>query len=220
MPKLVTAILCKNEADKYLERVLRRCLEFSDEVLVLDDGSTDDSDRIAWRLGCQVKPWTGQTMWGAEAAPRAALWEWGAQEAGDGWLLIADADMLLQGDPRPLLNTTVHNAWAFVLYDLWDSETTFRCDGYWQGHAHPRPWLFRPCMMQCDPSIWPERGIHTGHFPQNAVIDAGIADSDQLSWMHLAYLTFPARLRKREQYLAKSHLLTPFERAHADSVGD
>jgi hypothetical protein len=220
MPKLVTALLCKNEADKYLERVLKRCLEFSDDVLVLDDGSTDGGDRLAWRLGCQVRPWTGATMWGAEAAPRSALWEWGAQEAGDGWLLICDADMLLHGDPRPLLWTTQHNAWAFVLFDLWDSEQTYRCDGYWQGHRHPRPWLFKPSAMGYETPIWPERGIHTGHGPQNAVIEAGMVDSGQLSWMHLAYRDIPARLKKKEQYLAKSHLLTPWELDHARSVGD
>jgi hypothetical protein len=218
--RLITALLVRNEADKYLERVLTRCLQFSDKVLVLDDGSTDGSERIAWRLGCEVRQRANTGMWGNEAPARAELWDWAAQEAGDGWALICDADMLLHGDPRPFCLTTQHNAWAFPLFDLWDSESTYRCDGFWQGHLHPRPWLFRPGRLQCDPPIWPDRGLHTGHCPQNAAIDAGICDSSQLCYMHLAYLTLPARIRKRDQYLAQSHLLTPFERAHAASVGD
>jgi hypothetical protein len=218
--RLVTALLVKNEADKYLERVLKRCWEFSSDVLVLDDGSTDDSVRKAWGLGCQVRERRETGMWGNESPARAELWDWGAKEAGDGWLLIADADMLLQGDPRPLLNTTQHNAWSFVLYDLWDSETTYRLDGFWRGHEYPRPWLFRPSRLGYDTPIWPDRGLHTGHAPSNAQIDAGIAYPEQLCWHHLAYVTQPDRFRKHQQYLEKSHLLTPWEQAHAASVGD
>ena len=220
MPKLVTALLVRNEADKYLEQVLTRCLEFSDSVLVLDDNSTDGSDRLAWRLGCEVQRWTGATMWGTESPARAALWDWGAQEAKDGWLLIADADMILHGDPRPFLYTTQHNAWSFVLYDLWDSDTTYRCDNFWQGHRHPRPWLFRPSRLGYDVPIWPDRGLHTGHCPSNAQINAGILYPDELCWLHLAYKESSNRLRKHQQYLEKSHLLTPWEQAHAASVGD
>ena len=220
MTKLITALLVRNEADKYLEQVLTRCLEFSDSVLVLDDNSTDGSDRLAWRLGCEVQRWTGATMWGTESPARAALWDWGAQEAKDGWLLICDADMILHGDPRPLTLTKQYNSWSFVLYDLWDSPTTYRTDGYWQGHLHPRPWLFRPARLGYDTPIWPDRGLHVGHAPANAILRSGICHPEHLSWMHLAYMEQPNRLRKHQQYLAKSEILTPFERAHAMSVGD
>lgn len=220
MAKLVTALLVRNEKDKYLERVLRRCLEFSDEVLVLDDNSTDGSDRLAWSLGCQVKPWTGQTMWGTEAPARAALWDWGAEVAGDGWLLICDADMLLHGDPRPLTLSTQVNAWSFVLYDLWNDERYYRCDGFWAGHRVPRPWLFRPAYLGFDTPEWPKRGIHTGHCPQNSTLVTGICDSDRLFWLHLSFLERDARLKKVEQYLSQAHQLSPWELAHARSVGD
>src|SRR5207302_1681197 len=79
--------------------------------------------------------------WGNESPARAELWERGAKLAKDGWLLICDADMLLQGDPRPLVASWECNAWAFALVDLWDSERTFRIDGPWAGGpAQPRPW--------------------------------------------------------------------------------
>lgn len=159
-------------------------------------------------------------MWGAESPARAELWDLGAKAAGDGWLLIADADMLLEGDPRPFCLTTQHNAWAFVLYDLWNDERYFRCDGFWQGHTVPRPWMFRPKYLRSDPPIWPERGIHSGHCPINAELQVGIANPDLLSWNHLAYLRYEDRLLKRQKYLQQGHQLTPFERAHAESVGD
>jgi hypothetical protein len=218
MPKLVTAILCRNEADKYLERVLRRCLEFSDAVLVLDDGSTDGSERMAWRLGCDIRTRQETGMWGNESPARAELWEWGAQEAGDGWLLIADADMILYGDPRPLTLTTQHTAWSWVLYDMWDGPH-YRCDGQWQGHLHPRPWMFKPSALLEAP-IWPKRGIHCGHAPNNFPIATGILDNREYYWLHGSFWTPELRAVKLEQYLSKAHLLTPWELEHARSVGD
>lgn len=218
--RLITALLVKDEKDKYLERVLRRCHEFSSEVLVLDDGSTDGSAELAWKLGCGVRKRETTGMWGNESPARAELWDWGAQVAGDGWLLICDADMLLWGDPRPLTLTTQHNAWAWVLYDLWDSEQAYRADGYWVGHTAPRPWMFRPSRLGYEVPEWPERGIHTGHCPMNARLAAGVVGPDVLAWGHLAYLTKPNRLVKYQRYLAQSHQLSPFERAHAESVAD
>jgi hypothetical protein len=211
MPKLVTALLVKNEKDKYLERVLRRCQEFSDDVLVLDDGSTDGSDRLAWGLGCQVKTRAETGMWGNEAPARAELWDWAAREAGDGWVLICDADMILHGDPRPLTRSTQVNSWAWVLYDLWNDERYYRCDSFWQGH---------PAYLGYDTPTWPTRGIHTGHCPQNSTLVTGICDPSTVSFLHMAYLRKEHRLLKSERYLEQAHQLSPFELAHARSVGD
>jgi hypothetical protein len=218
MPKLVTALLVRNEADKYLERVLRRCLEFSDKVLVLDDNSTDGSDRLAWRLGCELQYWAGATMWGTESPARAYLWDWMASEAGDGWGIICDADMLWYGDPRPLTLTTQHNSWALCLYDMWDGPQ-YRCDGFWQGHLHPRPWMFKPSAL-LEPPIWPERGIHTGHAPVNFPYNTGVLDNREYYFIHGAYWTPELRIQKYQQYKAKADQLSPFETAHATSILD
>lgn len=220
MPKLVTALLVKDEKDKYLERVLQRCLSFSDDVLVLDDNSTDGSDRLAWGLGCKVRTRSGQAMWGAEAPARAELWDWAAEEAGDGWVLVCDADMLLDGDPRPLTLSTTVNSWAWVLYDLWNEERYYRCDGMWQGHLHPRPWMFRPTTLGITTPLWPTRGIHTGHCPINAQLVTGICQANEVSWRHLSFMSKTHRLQKLQQYEAQSHQLSAWELAHARSVGD
>ena len=221
MARLVTALLVRNEADKYLDRVLRRCLEFSDEVVVLDDGSTDDSVAIAKQLGCVVRE-RGETlpMWGDEAPARAELWDLGAKAAGDGWLLICDADMILNGDPRPLTLSTNCTAWAWVLYDVWDEEHLYRCDGYWQGHLHPRPWMYRPSALQ-EPPIWPRKGIHTGHAPLNFPYNVtGVTQEYDVSWSHLSFLRRIDRLKKVSQYESQAHQLNEWELAHARSVGD
>lgn len=219
--RLITALLVKNEADKYLTRVLQRCLAFSDEVLVLDDGSTDDTVKIATELGCLVKqrPQTG--MWGNESPARAELWERGVKCAQDGWLLIADADMLLEGNPRDLIDTWDCVGWAFVLWDCWDSEHQARVDGPWQyGPLTPRPWLFRPSLCVNGAPQWNSRGLHCGHAPLNLQGVFGIAPPDTYFWRHLAYCKSADRIQKHTQYLAHSAQLSSFERQHAESIAD
>lgn len=223
--RLVSAILARNEAapDRYFARVIQHCQAFSDIVLVLDDASTDDTAQVAADLGCTVYTRArAGGFWGEnETQPRRELWESAAKLAEDGWILICDADMLLQGDVRALCESWDAAAWAFPLVDLWDSEETFRIDGPWGfGPRTPRPWLFRPSALR-EPAQWPEnRGIHTGHAPINFG-NAGptfVAPAD-VYWKHLSYLKREHRLHKHAQYVSVADL-TPFERAHAESIVD
>lgn len=218
---LVSALLIKNEADRYLRRVLARCAEFSDQILVLDDGSTDDTVAVAEAAGCLVKQRPRTGMWGNEAPARAELWERGAKLAKDDWLLICDADMILEGDPRDLIQTWEVSIWAFVLYDCWDGEHQARVDGPWQhGPLVPRPWLFRPSVCVDGAPQWNGRGLHCGHAPQNLTGLVAVAPPDTYFWRHLSYVKSEDRLRKHAQYMEKAHLLTEFERRHSASIID
>ena len=157
-------------------------------------------------------------MWGKEAPARAELWDWAAKEAGNGWVLVCDADMELVGDPRPLLDTWEVNSWAWVLYDLWD-DGQYREDQFWRGHLHPRVWLVRPSAVPRDyQAEWAPRGLHCGHLPANFPVHAGIAPN--LYWKHYAYVTPDLRKVKHAQYLMNAAHLSPFERAHAQSILD
>ena len=215
---LITAILAKNEQDNHLAEVLTRCGEFSDQILLLDDSSTDGTRDLAKRLGATVRSRKTEVVaWGTEAPARAELWDWMAKEAKDGWGLICDADMILHGDPLPYTKAWDCNAWAFILYDLWQDRNTYRSDTFWQGHTHPRPWLFRPSAVPSDyQPQWPDRGLHTGHCPLNFPIVAGLATD--LAWYHLAYLTPEQRKKKHLSYMARKDQLTPAEVAHAESI--
>lgn len=217
MPKLVSALLVKDEADRWLRPCLERLSEVSDTIVVLDDNSTDATPDVARGMGCEVTVRSGEAMWGQEAHARAELWELGASRCGPrDWLLIADADMILRGDPRPYLLSTAVTAWSWILYDLWDA-THYRSDTYWRGHEFPRPWLFRPASLN-EPPVWPERGIHCGHCPTNFRILT--ANAPTLGWEHRAYSTPEARQQKHAAYMRQAAQLTPFELAHAESILD
>lgn len=221
--KLVSALLVKNEADRYLPRVLARCKEFSDTICVLDDRSTDKTVELCKDFGCLVKERSvlKDAAWGHESPARQELWDFAAKEAGDGWVLICDADQLLHGDPRDLLYTWDCSAWAFILYDCWDGEHQARVDGPWQwGPLTPRPWLFRPSVCVDGVARWSGRGLHCGHAPANLRGVVGVAPPDQYYWRHYAYVRPEDRQRKHQQYLSNASHLSPFERAHAESIAD
>lgn len=216
---MVTAILARNEADRYLERVVKHHRKFG-PVLVLDDHSTDETVNVAEKAGALVKSrTTGTPMWGQESSARKELWEWGSRMAGAGWLLICDADQLLMGDPLPLCTSWVVNTWSFPLYDCWDSEDQHRADGFWQGYKHARPWLFRPSMVpEGWTANWGDRGIHVGHLPQNWPLLSGVAQD--VYWCHLAYVRKTDRVAKHARYRLVADQLNPFERAHAETILD
>lgn len=221
--KLVTAMLAKDEAEKYLRPVLERCLSFSDTVLLLDDHSHDNTPKIAREMGCLVKERSilKDPAWGNEAPARAELWDLAAKEAGDGWVLICDADMILEGNPRDLLDTWEVSVWAFVLWDCWDGEHQARVDGPWaMGPQVPRPWLFRPSVCIQGAPQWSTRGIHCGHAPMNLTGVVAIAPPETYYFRHLAYAKREDRVRKHAQYMEKAHLLSEFERMHAMSIAD
>ena len=205
---IIGAMLARNEAapDRYLRRALCNAAQFCDRIIVVDDGSTDDTAQICAQVpSCRVITRPGEGWWGQdETSARAALWEAAAQEAGpDGWIYHFDADHELLGispeDFRMLTAATIVNAWCFVLYDCWDSEDLHRVDGYWIAWKNPRPWLVRAMPFPNWEPQWRQRGIHAGHHPGNYPYVTGIAFG---GIRHLGYVKKEHRLRKSSKYLS------------------
>ena len=194
-------------------------------IAVLEPGHRshgDDTAKVAKELGCQVRTRSilKDAAWGKEAPARIELWNWACEVAGDGWLLINDADQVLMGDVRALTLSVELNAWSFILYDCW-SETQYRSDGYWQAHTQPRVWMVRPSRFGSDYSpVWNTRGIHTGHYPANAPLMAGFAPPESYFWLHLGYMKPEDRVAKHQRYRAVAAQLSPQEIAHAESIVD
>ena len=210
MPKIVAAILARNEAapDRYLNRVLQNCWDLCDDVVVVDDGSTDETARMCRDSGAAVSQ-LGSVggWWGSdETTPRSHLWTLAAKSAGlDGWVYVADADHELVGIDRRglqvLCQADVVNAWAFPLWDCWDSDVTHRVDGYWQAWRHPRPWLVRAVPAAGWVAHWQTRDIHAGHLPANyPYLDCPAPTG--VAIRHLGYVDRLHREAKAARYLA------------------
>ena len=80
----ITTVLITQDEASLLERCVRSCQAFSDEVLVVDGGSADDTVQVAENLGCRVvvNPWPGY----------AAQRNHGPAQAAHDWIFWIDTD--------------------------------------------------------------------------------------------------------------------------------
>lgn len=201
--RLIGAMLVRNEAGRWLEQVLGQMQQVCDSVVVLDDASTDATPAICRRMGAAVHT-CEESLWATnEVLLRRRLWELAAAEAGPGgWVLNLDADETMEPRSldwlRPLLPLAEYSgadALVFRLFDMW-SETHYRDDRWWT--AHRRLW---PMLVQVDAARayrWPDRALHCGRFPENAV--TRVYDSG-LRLQHWGWSRPEDRLRKHERYV-------------------
>lgn len=80
----VSTVIIAQNAGKRLGPCVRSCLPFSDEVLVVDGGSSDGTQQLAEALGCRVivNEWPGY----------AAQRNFGAEAAANDWIFSIDSD--------------------------------------------------------------------------------------------------------------------------------
>lgn len=210
---IVGAVLARNEAGRYLERVLRNVTSLCDVTVLLDDDSHDATREIARAMGALVheRAVTGG-FWGmegrrsAEGSARAELWRLASEAAGaDGWVYVADADHELVGitrDELHLLTKATHcTAFACPLWDCWDDDEHMRVDGFWQAHNNPRAWFFKAFPHGALAPEWTRQGLHVGHSPSNYVYCIGLMPPN-VGVKHLGYIKKEDRAAKMGRYLA------------------
>lgn len=217
-PRLIVACLARNEASRFLPSALKAWSSFASEIVLLDDNSDDATPEIAITAGASVYFINSELpMWGREASARAKLWECALLHAEPGdYVFILDADMTPACDPRPLLASSP-DAVAFVLYDLW-SPDAYRTDSYWRGHLVPRVWIAKVPHAPTGGWKWSERGVHTGHFPENLAFERIVTAPADMGLLHFAYASPELRARKHFQYARIAEQLSEAEWAHADSI--
>lgn len=169
-PKLTVGMLVRNESRRYLEKVLEHITKYADEVIILDDGSTDNTvaicrQQLANLPHCIVE--NSVSRFNNEVELRKALWELAVSTHPD-WIMILDADEIFEPKAvkgiRELIADDSIDVVYFRLYDMWN-EHSYREDGCWMAHRVYRPFLVR---YQQDYSYeWLEQALHCGRFPAN-----------------------------------------------------
>jgi len=117
--KLVAAVRAKDEAD-ILEETLPRLVEQCDEVVLLNNGSTDDTGDVARALGARVLDFVPHDY--HEALERTISYNL-ARFVGADMILSADADEIWEDGLREEAERLhdeerTRTAWTFPLYDL------------------------------------------------------------------------------------------------------
>ena len=120
-------IIAKNEADR-IAGTIQAVSSLSDDIIVIDSGSTDDTQQIAEKLGARVifNPWPGYGM----------QKQFGENACSHDWLLNLDADEVLPPDMvQEIKDLFAKEEPAFQAYAL-------RIAEIFPGESKPHRWAY------------------------------------------------------------------------------
>lgn len=199
--RITLAMLVRDEAGRYLERVLAHAARYVDAAVIVDNASDDESVEVCRRtlaglpLRMAVNP---EHQFADESALRRQVWNLAA-ETGPDWLLLLDADEVFEDravTELPRLTATPNvDVYYFRLYDFWDSER-YRDDTLWRAHRQYQPFLLR--FRRDFAYEWANAPLHSGRTPINLKRLAGAASLLRLK--HLGWVRPEDRAAKYRQY--------------------
>lgn len=201
--KSVLSMIVRNEADRYLKRVLESAKEFIDEAVIIDDASIDDTMELCCKILKDI-PFriihNKISKFSNEVTLRKQQWEETIKTDPD-WILVLDADEVFEDSAkyciRDLLKDDSTDSYRFRLYDFWDEEH-YREDHYWKCHFFYNTFLFR-YKKNCH-YTWNETAQHCGRFPRN-ISDYSFKSSN-LRIRHYGWSNPKDRLSKYKRYMA------------------
>ena len=199
---LTLSMIMRNEADRYLRRVLEHARQYVDNVVIIDDASSDDTVSVCRDILKDI-PFTlielQDSQFQDEYVLRKRQWEETIKTDPD-WILVLDADEIFEdriiSEVTNLINQTETDLYCFRLYDFWDEEH-YREDQFWQAHIYYRPFLIR-CLPGF-PYRWRETPQHCGRLPEN-ILDLPYTNSS-LRVKHLGWAREEDRRAKYDRYL-------------------
>lgn len=199
--RVLLSMLVRNETGRFLPEVLGHAADYVDEVLLVDDGSSDDTVAECRRLLRSV-PHTivelGESRFHDEHRLRRLQWELARSRRPD-WILCLDADEVFEPRMttalRELVDQDRYDAIAFRLFDFWDQDH-YRDDALWRAHRTFRPFLVRNLPSLGD--AFATTAQHCGRWPLDV---AGLRSAcSDVRLKHLGWARADDRQRKYERY--------------------
>ncbi|MDR3587858.1 MAG: glycosyltransferase family 2 protein [Desulfosporosinus sp.] len=199
--KLVVGMLVKNEAHRYLTEVVQSIGTFADELVVIDDSSTDHSMSL-------IQTYTTLPTYfhrnpcldfSNEVLYRKMLYQ-KVLERGPDWLMVLDADEIFRPASRKAFETLMDqqrvDVWGFRLYDMWN-DLDYRADCFWKAHDNYFDMLVR--VIPDFKPIWREVPQHCGRLPVNIAM-LRRSGTDHLRIKHYGWSKLEDRLQKYTRY--------------------
>jgi len=207
--RLIVGSIVGNEKDNYLEEWLTNVKGYADLHIVIDDASTDGSNKILKASGAIVTRNKKSLFKTDEAQLRTQLWEKIRAHAKKGdWIFIVDSDEFYDSPKAEILANCKGEVAAIKLCDMW-SEEEYRIDGYWS------PYFCRLFEFRDMPYDIIQQGLHTSPIPHYAQASKEVYVSS-LRCRHMAYVRVADRKRRYDFYLA--NVKDDFNLAHAKSI--
>lgn len=203
MTNIFALMIVKNESNRYLESVLKHLSWYVDDIIIVDDHSTDSTVDIASRFArVESRPFEVPSFLEDESQFRQFAWnqlEERLMPSTDDWILSVDADEFIIADhPRDdlidLTKTTdvgVH----IPIPELWNLDPPkIRVDGFWNKNMAPRFFRYMPGgvfpnkKMGCPPyPTYVKSNVVSNHLE---ILHVGYADPDDVQNKYERYSTF------------------------------
>lgn len=206
-PRITVAMPARDEAGRYLREWLDQWRPVA-RMIVVDDGSTDDTAELAGAAGARVVPAShlgARCTFAEEWRLRSAVWRLAVMSGAD-WIALVDADELFDPPPAewlaPVLGALPPECrWlGFPLYDLWGDRGSYRDDALWTAHRRTWPLIARNTRRF---TTLAARNLHCGRFPADAIPpDSPGGVTAAVHVLHLGWVTEPDRRRKYDRYMA------------------
>ena len=219
-PRVVLSMLVRNEADRYLRKVIERVLPLVDQAVIVDDGSDDGTpelcEELLGSLPRHVLRLDG-SRFDREHELRALQWR-AAIGCDPDWILTIDADELLEtraiAELPVLLGSSSCDVVALRLFDMWN-DNHFRDDELWCAHRRHWPLLVRPIS---GPVSWRASDQHCGRWPVD--IERRRWERTELRVQHLGWMRAADREAKHARYLRLDPDARGVSAAHYRSILD
>lgn len=202
MNKIVVGSIVYNEEHRFLEKYLSNIQKYANEIVLIDDGSTDNSLKMCKEVTKNVFK-TNRLFIKDEVELRDALWCKCSELCNSGdFILIQDCDEFLHNDSIEHLKLEINkclyldgDAIAWKLYDMWN-EHQYREDKYW--NAHKRLWVHMVRYSNRIKYMWKNTKLHCGRIPINSFYSAF---PSQLQILHMGYSREDLRKEKYDFYM-------------------
>lgn len=171
IPKIVAMILVKN-GEPWISKTLKSASEVCTEIVMLDDGSTDNTLKICKsfdKVDIRIKE---TNLPHDEVRDRNLLLQMTFKRNPD-YILALDADEVLQPNAKKLLfkeflaypDATV---FEFQLLNMWDKPDMYRYDGIFANFWHKKMLKMenQPKNLFIKKTIY-SRNLHCEHIPEN-----------------------------------------------------
>ena len=146
--KITLSMIVKNEEGRYLEDVLKHAIKYVDDVLIIDDCSTDNTVEICKDILKNIPHKiivNSKSLFHIEHKLRRLQWRETLKMNPD-WIFFLDADEIFENEmiskSRELIKDKTVDIYNFRLYDMWN-ETHYREDDFWCAHFNYKTFLIR-----------------------------------------------------------------------------
>jgi len=201
MNNLIIGGLVYNEEHKFLKQWLENYSKLTKKIVIVDDGSTDNSVSICSQYTSNIFK-TDRLMTKNESQLKSTLWNKCVEIANNNdYILIIDNDELMTKNSIQHFEEELYNckkmdgdSLGWTKYDMWNS-TQYRSDNIWT--AHNRLWVWCVKFKKNYDYYWDNNLLHSNNLPINSYFSIY---KTRLQIQHWAYSTPELREQKRKYY--------------------